>query len=402
MRLLFVSALYAPEAIGGAELTLERIVDGLIARGHVAAVLTTGRLSADQTLPSGALVLRRRIANVFPLAPMRRYGAIARTVWQLLDCCNPFGYLQMRAAIRRFHPDVVITDSLRGVSVAAWPAATHEGVRIVHRICDAYLLSPSLNMLFAGPHSAKAMFRRLVRWPHRRLSRHVAAVVALSVAVLNLHRRAGLFEAVRTEVIPTAIAAEARQAKVADGPIRLGFIGQLVPTKGIEALLEGFLAAGVDATLDIAGSGEPDYVALLQRRFADPRIRFLGWLSNKAAFFAAIDLCLVPSRIFDTLPTVIIEAFAHHVPVLASPIGGIPEMVEPGRNGFLADLDSASAIATSLREVTADAAALRRMAASTAAASARLLDPEGQLDRWEALLRDVVQVGGGGHARLAG
>lgn len=77
-----------------------------------------------------------------------------------------------------------------------------------------------------------------------------------------------------------------------------------------------------------------------QKVFADPRVRFLGWTSDKARFFGRIDLCVVPSQVFDTLPTVVIEAFAHHVPVLGAPIGGIPEMVTPGRNGFVLPLGS--------------------------------------------------------------
>ncbi len=393
MRLLFVSALYAPEAIGGAELTLERIADGLAARGHAVSVLTTGRTSADHVLPSGVTVLRRRIANVFPLAPTQPHNPMSRALWQIADACNPGGYLQARAAIRQVKPDVVITDSLRGLSVAVWSATARQGVPIVHRICDAYLLSPSLNVLFASPASPAGLFRKLVRWPARPLSRHVSRVISLSAAILDLHRRAGLFADTPAKVIPTAFAAETSRAPPAAGPIRLGFIGQLIPTKGIEALLGGFIAANVDATLGIAGSGDAAYVASLRQRFADPRIRFFGWVSDKRAFFSSIDLCLVPSQIFDTLPTVVIEAFAHHVPVLASPIGGIPEMVVTGQSGMLADLGTADQVAAALIAALADPAAIRDMANSTAAASSRFLDPATQLDRWEAELRGATEGG---------
>jgi glycosyltransferase involved in cell wall biosynthesis len=390
MRLLFVSSLYAPEAMGGAELTLERIADGLVARGHQVAVLTTGRDTADNTLPSGVLVMRRRIANLFPLAPVRRHSAVARTLWHLLDCLNPGGYLQGRRAIRRFRPDVVITDTLGGLSVAIWPAAAHERVPVVHRICDAYLLSPSLNMLFARSETPAAAFRRLVRVPHRRLSRHVAAVISLSGAILDLHRKAGLFRQTPTEIIPTAFDLEPPRPLAVAGPLRLGFIGQLIPTKGIETLLQGFIAADVDATLDIAGSGEASYVGALRQRFADPRIRFVGWVSDKPSFFSTIDLSLVPSRIFDTLPTVIIESFANHVPVLASPVGGIPEMIVAGRNGILADLSGPAQIAAAIRSIALDPHATREMSKTTAAVSSRFLNPSTQLDRWEAVLRNAV------------
>ena len=393
MRLLFVSALFAPEAIGGAELTLEPIVQGMAARGHTVAVLTTGRADGDNTLASGVLVMRRRIANLYPIAPTQKRGPVWRAAWQLLDSFNVGGFLQVRAAIRRFRPDVVVSDSLRGFSVAAWPAASLAGIPIVHRVCDAYLLSPSLNMLFARPGSPTALLKGLVRWPHRKLTNSVSRVIGLSDAIVDLHRRARLFENSRSIVIPTAVEVCPLQRTVGSGPLRLGFIGQLIPTKGIEDLLMGFVAANVDATLDVAGSGDAGYVALLKQRFNDPRIRFVGWVSDKRSFFSHIDLCLVPSRIFDTLPTVVIESFAHHVPVLAASIGGIPEMIVPGRNGLLANLSGAEQVASALRSVAADPQSIRDMSTTTVGASKRFLDPALQLDRWEAVLGEVMGQG---------
>jgi glycosyltransferase involved in cell wall biosynthesis len=265
------------------------------------------------------------------------------------------------------------------------------GVPIVHRICDAYLLSPSLNLLFARPNSPAALFKDLVRWPHRKLANGVSRVIGLSDAIVELHHRGGLFENTRSHIIPTAVDVAPLQRPAHSGPLRLGFIGQLIPTKGIADLLAGFVAADVDATLDVAGSGEAGYVASLRQRFIDPRIRFVGWVPDKPSFFSRIDLCLVPSRVFDTLPTVVIESFAHHVPVLAASIGGIPEMIVPGRNGLLANLDGAEQVAVALRSAAADPQAIRDMSATTAGASGRYLDPLAQLDRWEAVLGDAMR-----------
>ena len=113
-------------------------------------------------------------------------------------------------------------------------------------------------------------------------------------------------------------------------------------------------------------------------------------MGDKAPFFPGIDLCVVPSQVFDTLPTVVIEAFAHHVPVLAAPIGGIPEMVTPGRNGFVLPLGSPGDVVVALRGL--DVEAVRDMAPAVVAAAGGLLDPAGQIDRWEAAMRRVVEA----------
>lgn len=392
MKILMVSGLFPPDVMGGAELTLADLADALAGRGHAVDVLCVGETASEHVRPSGVRVRRQRIPNLYPVLPLRQHGRLARTLWHGLDSANPGGYRLVRRAIADTRPDLVLADMLAGISATAWLAARHAGVPVLQRLCDAYLVSPSLKVLFAPPGSPGALVRRLLRRRHAGLSRSVTGVVGLSRAILDLHAGAGLFGGVPMEVIPTAMApAVPAPPRQPDGQLRLGFIGQLVPTKGIETLLAGFLAADPDATLDIAGTGRPDYVAMLKRRFADPRIRFLGWAPNKAGFFAGIDLCVVPSQVFDTLPTVVIEAFAHHVPALAAPVGGIPEMIEPGRNGRLAPLGTAAEVAAALRLTLADPQAVREMATGVAAASSRFLDREAWLDRWEAALERARQ-----------
>jgi glycosyltransferase involved in cell wall biosynthesis len=386
MRVLVVSALYPPQVIGGAEITLAALCEGLAGRGHEITVLTVGGDAADYTTAAGVTVMRRRIPNLYPVLPIRPHSRLMRAAWHGLDAFNPGGYRLVRQAIAEVKPDLLFTDLLAGISASAWLAGKHAGVPVLQRVCDAYLVSPSLTALFAPAGSAAGMARKLLRWPHAGLSRSLTGVVGLSRAIVDLHRAAGLFAGVPVEVIPSALPVAVPVPVRRQGPLRLGFIGQLVPTKGIEALLAGFVAAGIDATLDVAGTGEGAYEAGLRARYGDdPRVRFLGWVGDKARFFGGIDLCVVPSQVFDTLPTVVIEAFAHHVPVLGSPIGGIPEMVTSGRSGFVLPLGSAEAVAAALRGL--DVAAVRDMAPGVAAAAGGLLNPRGQIDRWEAAMR---------------
>lgn len=385
MKVLVVSALYPPQVIGGAELTLATICDALAARGHEIVVLTVGGAAVAYRAPSGVRVMRRRIPNLYPALPPKPHSRLARALWHGLDAVNLGGYAMVRRAIAEVKPELLWCDLLSGISAAAWLAGQHAGVPVLQRVCDAYLLSPSLKALFAPAGSAAALARAVLRWPHAGLSRSLSGVVGLSRAIIDLHIEAGMFRGVPVEVIPSALPLAGPVPPRREGPLRLGFIGQLVPTKGIEALLEGFVAAGIDATLDVAGSGEAGYEARLRQRFADPRVRFLGWTSDKARFFAGIDLCVVPSQVFDTLPTVVIEAFAHHVPVLGAPIGGIPEMLTAGRNGYVLPLGTADEVAAALRGL--DVAAVRAMGPEVAAVAGGLLDPKGQIDRWEAAMR---------------
>jgi glycosyltransferase involved in cell wall biosynthesis len=88
--------------------------------------------------------------------------------------------------------------------------------------------------------------------------------------------------------------------------------------------------------LRIAGTGEVEYVRALRERCRDWPIELIGKVSP-AAFYESIDVTVVPSLWHEPLARVIFESFAHGVPVLASSRGGSPELVVPGKTGWLFD-----------------------------------------------------------------
>ncbi|MCX7786467.1 MAG: glycosyltransferase family 4 protein [Spirochaetes bacterium] len=119
---------------------------------------------------------------------------------------------------------------------------------------------------------------------------------------------------------------------------RLLFIGTTGPRKGLKYLLEALVILkeehGIDdLTLDVVGPGDTkehiDY--LTQHGLAD-RVRFHGRVSDPFPFYRDCDLLVVPS-VFDSYPDTILEALHTGIPVIASAVGGIPEML--GEQDFL-------------------------------------------------------------------
>ncbi|MBM4284529.1 MAG: glycosyltransferase family 4 protein [Deltaproteobacteria bacterium] len=157
-------------------------------------------------------------------------------------------------------------------------------------------------------------------------------------------------------------------------PHRLLALGRLVEKKGFPILLEAchLLARdGADFHLTLAGDG-PQRRHLL-RLIADlglaDRVSLPGFVPHNRvpALFAAAHLfvmpCIIDSRgDRDGLPNVILEALAHAVPVVATPVNGIPEAVRPGETGWLVPAGDAKALARAIREALADPAEARRRA----------------------------------------
>ena len=235
--------------------------------------------------------------------------------------------------------------------------------------------------------------RAQMRW----ILRRVDATVALwegSAAAL----RAFGSDRLDVRVIPTGVPARlfepadtkarahARRALSVGGRgIVVLYIGSLSGEKNVDAAISA-VASIPDAELLLVGDG-PDRARLeaLARSAASDRIRFLGARDRPREELAAADVLVLPSRT-EGIPAVLIEAAFSGLPVVASAVGGIPEIVEDGRTGLLVPPGDVAALARALRAAAADGAAMGN------AARLRCLErfEIGVVaDAWSALLGDL-------------
>jgi len=134
-----------------------------------------------------------------------------------------------------------------------------------------------------------------------------------------------------------------------DGALRLGVIARLEPRKGIDQALAAL--AKVDGPrLDIVGDG-PSRPALEKQVAAlglRDRVRFWGYRNDPETIIADLDAVLCSSRT-EGLPVGLLEAMALGRPVIAVPVGGVPEIVADGETGWLAADLTADALAATIR-----------------------------------------------------
>ncbi len=152
---------------------------------------------------------------------------------------------------------------------------------------------------------------------------------------------------------------------------RVGYLGQIAPHKGVHVLVEAFRSLDVlDGACELRIYGDmgrfPRYAERLRRLArGDARIRFEGAVDNWRVpeVMAELDVLVVPSIWYENSPLTILEAHAAGVPVLASDLGGMAEMVRHGVDGLLFRVGDAQDLAARLRELAENPDLLSRLRA---------------------------------------
>lgn len=158
------------------------------------------------------------------------------------------------------------------------------------------------------------------------------------------------------------------EAGVPDGAWQLLFVGSGFARKGLDTAIEALATTGdPGARLLVTGKGDPaPYVSLAERLGVGARVSWLGPRQDIERWYAAADVVVLPTR-YEPFGNVHLEALASGVPVVTSTRAGGAELIEPGRNGAVAEPDDPRAFGRALDEVRAAAGEGQRAAARRSA-----------------------------------
>lgn len=393
MKYLLINARYAPYLYGGAEISVGSFAEGLVQLGHQVSVLTTHRGPAATLWIKGVKVLQVPSRSIYWEVPGTTQPRWKKLCWHVTDLFNPLMLRAVRVAIDAEQPDLVETHALEGFSCAAWYAAKRSGLPLVHYIHSYYLMCPRATMARRGVNCQTAcMSCRAFTSPRFNASALVDGVIANSQFILNRHVDAGFFSnASHRAVIHGSYRSDGFpvEQEREPGPLRLGYIGRLDPTKGIDWLLRRL--RGLESTgweLRIAGRGSIEYERQLKALAAGMPVQFLGHQAPPV-FFPQIDLLVVPSLWNEPQGRIVFEAYAHGVPVAVSRQGGLPELVVDGETGFVFDVDDGTIFDRLIKELIGQPSILRAKLPEVSA-KAREFTPEASAAKLADFARAVL------------
>lgn len=182
----------------------------------------------------------------------------------------------------------------------------------------------------------------------------------------------------------------------ADVPLLL-FAGSLDQQKGIDVLLRALsapvlTAQGQQPLLLVCGEGLL-HSALADQVTAlglDAQVRFLGYRPDVPEWMAAADLFVLPSR-WEGCPMVLLEAMASGLPLVATPVGGVPELIKEGVHGRLVPAEDAAALAQAIAWTIEHPAQAGEMAARARARVLSEFSAEATAHKLLAVYRDMLE-----------
>lgn len=335
---LLVSTSAAP---GGAEQALVRLARLLPSVGWLPTVALLEHGPLEQALAEGGC------ATV--VLQSGRTREVHRTVWtigRLNRLARRLGVAAILSNMSRSHVYggiAALTARVPAVWWQHWPPGRTPVDLVSARV-------PAREVAVVSEHCAAAQ---------RRLTPRLEVVVISGGApVASIAARAGAGAALR--------GAESHHG----GPL-VGVVARLHPSKGQDVFLAavtllscsypGLRAAVVGGALHgLEGTYEADLHAQARALGIDDRVRFVGHVDDPIPWLDALDVVVLPTYM-EGLPLVLMEAMALGKPVVASAVGGVPELVEDGRSGLLVPPGDPDALATAIRQVIDDPALARRL-----------------------------------------
>lgn len=362
----------APARVGGLESVVSALAAGLTDRGHdvrVLAVLDTNAAGHD-------FVRMVEAKDV----PVRRVEVSHRAY------CREFA--RIRKLLERIAPDVLHTHGYRADVVAA-SAARRLGV-------------PSVSTVHG--FTGGGWKNRFYEWLQRRSLRRHDAVLAVSEPIREALVRSGV-DGDRVRLVRNAWVSgtsllgreEVRdRLELPERAFVAGWVGRLSREKGPDVFLNAMAAlagegSGSEAIAAIVGDGgqRASLEAKTQRLGLEGAVHFHGRVREAARLYRAFDCFVLSSRTEGT-PVSLLEAMEAEVPVVATAVGGVPDVVRDGREALLVPPEDPSALARALEAVRRNREAARERARRARERLETEFAPQPWLDRHESVYRKVV------------
>jgi len=366
MRIAFLTMYFPPRWLAGIELATYSLASELVKRGHEVHVFTSSEKKVYRQEQNGFTVHYLPYPSRIPLLSLLAF------------------FFRVYFQVRKVRPDVLHIQSL----LWGWMGAVIRAAHHVPYVTNGHGDDIYLDSRFKGP---------AIRFNLK----HANAVIALTN---DMRRKVEEVYHRSVMVVPNGVHLEMYQKEFPSARLELGltddeevitFVGGLRKVKGVDNLVKALKIIKEErprARLMIAGDGEErDMLESLaiQLDLKDD-VRFVGKIQNGQVpvILGASDLLALPS-LSEGLPLVVLEALAAGLPVVSSKVGGLPDVITDGENGFLTEPGNPQDLAEKVIALLNDTDLRKEMSMSNRE-KAKDYGWERITDRMEAIYQEIV------------
>lgn len=366
MKICLITNSFSPDLIGGSNVYTSVIARELRDRNHEVVVIAASSGKNDSTkYERGVKIHYFHPANIATSSEIGKRPILSQGLWTILDIYNYYSYAKLIKILKRENPDIVHLHTPLDITLSVFDAVKRLNLPLIFTAHDYLLLCRRVILLHkSGEVCTDKNVNKFCGF-YRSLTKKIVdnkadVVIFPSEFICQMFRRHGFFEKTKKVILPHPVrlnnaGLRTDNAVINKPNLNILYVGSLTRHKGIQILIEAVRRIKKDnLRLAIVGSGR--YKDKLEDMAnSDKRIAFYGKISNDdiEVWYNKADVLVVPSVWNEVFGIVILEAFRAGVPVIASSIGGIPEVVKDNYNGFLfepGDVDQLKQVLESIIE----------------------------------------------------
>ena len=329
MKICIINNLYKPYIKGGAERIVENIIEGLQSQGHDVFLITTRPYFGKSKERCETKVYYIK-SFYYHLSKMPK---ILRLFWHIINIFDFVSYFKIRHILAREKPNLVMTHNLEGLGFLISKAIKAKKIKHLHTLHDMQLLHPSGLMILGQERLFDRWHSKIYQKINKHLFSTVDVVISPSKWLLEEHNQRNFFKNAKKIVAPNPIKYENdKKNNINLDEVDILYVGQIGEYKGVFKLVNTFLKLKEKnegkININIIGFGEEEK-KLTSKIRRENSVKFLGSKTKKEVeeYMTRADFLVVPSLCYENSPTVIYEAASLGLPVIASRIGGITELV---------------------------------------------------------------------------
>ncbi len=360
MKICFITNLYPPNVLGGAEIIVEKMALSMQEHGHRSIIITTSPDDKRHTIErDNTTIYQLNTTKLYPTYKQTEAQGIKKPLWHVLDLWNNSTLNAIKEILAKENVDVIHINNYKGLSLSCFKAGKDLNIPVIYESHDFSLICPRANLINGKNtlcENRNLICNEYVKQQRRLLDDNVDLLISPSQFMIDKFHENNFFNNVDCVKIPLGVEYESRKTIKTYDSIDITYIGTLGKHKGVDTLIKAFKEIdGDNLKLHIIGKGydEEEFKDLSKD---DDRIVFHGFVNNRDIinYYQMTNILVIPSICYDNSPLVIYESFSTGTPVIGSHIGGIPELVTDGYNGLLFDAGSVPSLKEKLVKVIND------------------------------------------------